>query len=355
MLGFGQQSVGQQGARREPPMGVFIQQVVATSLGLDVVRNSVSYLLYASLVMIAISVLGALLACCPPSRMRALLTFVYLVLGLPSWVLHVFVSVTALSLRDDAERLVQQYWKCLQKLSPTGVTNAPDAYRHADAAAWILITNTTLLLLSLLAACRAIGWRALARHSIMCISLVSGLVGAVTLAVGVVLRSTSNIEHRFFDGAVMGLGGCVFVVSLVGIVASKNESRCLLRTYAGALLLLVLAIFAMVIYLLIDGTSAVQVWLEHNWNQLSEHVCTSAISLCFAGMMSKDEFATAASSHLLAITTMLVLLFLVLLVDLLMACVLQCLVTRRAMLDEAAVEMESLVVRGDDDDDDDER
>ena len=79
---------------------------------------------------------------------------------------------------------------------------------------------------------------------------------------------------------------------------------------------------------------------------------TSAISLCYAGMMSREEFAKATSSHLLAITTMLTLLVLVLLVDLLMACVLQCVVARHGTIDQQALEMESLVP--DDDNDEDE-
>ena len=68
----------------------------------------------------------------------------------------------------------------------------------------------------------------------------------------------------------------------------------------------------------------------------------------------------ATSTHLLAITTLLALLFLVLLVDLAMACVLQCLVARHGPGGgDAEMEMESLVAEDDDreegeDDDEDE-
>ena len=80
-------------------------------------------------------------------------------------------------------------------------------------------------------------------------------------------------------------------------------------------------------------------------------------ALCYQ-VMSKDEFERATQSHLLAITTLLVLLFLVLAVDLLMACVLQCIVAKHgAAQGHAQVELESLVPdddAGDDDDEEDE-
>ena len=67
-----------------------------------------------------------------------------------------------------------------------------------------------------------------------------------------------------------------------------------------------------------------------------------------------DEFERRASSHLLEITTLTVLLLLVLLVDLAMACVLQSLIAKYGHPDEAAVEMQSLVEDdGDDAEEDD--
>ena len=58
----------------------------------------------ASQVVVVISLLGLALACAPGhSCARGLLTGLYLCLGVPSWVFLVFVSVTAIALRDDAE------------------------------------------------------------------------------------------------------------------------------------------------------------------------------------------------------------------------------------------------------------
>ena len=245
-------------------------------------------------------------------------------------------------------RLVERYWECLEGFSPSGKSIIPESARHVGVAASICVAAASLLLVGLLAACRVVGWRGLARHSVMAISMASGLVGAATLAVGVVLKTTSNVDHRFFDGAVMGLGGGVFLVSLVGIVASKRESRCLLKFYALAIAALIVTLFGVSIFLLTSGTSALQVWLEGNWDPIYEHICTSAISLCRDHRITKDEFERRASAHLLEITTLIVLLLLVLLVDLMMACVLQYLVAKYGRADERALEMASLVRDGDD-------
>ena len=174
----------------------WITVIKATSLGLDVLRDSVRYILVASAVVVAISLIGLVLAMCPPSRSRALLAACYLGFGLPSWIFLSFVSVSALALRDDSERLITLYWKCLQRYAhELGGTGAgpPEPYHHVDAAASICIAAAALLLVGLLTVCRVIGWRTLARHSIIWIAGISGLVGAATLGVGIMLKLTSNV------------------------------------------------------------------------------------------------------------------------------------------------------------------
>ena len=215
-----------------------------------------------------------------------------------------------------------------------------------------------MLLVGLLTACRVVGWRVLARHSVIVISTASALVGAVTLAVGVVLKMTSRVEDVFFDGCVMGLGGSCFAISVIGIVGCKWESKCLLRMYAFALLALLAALLGVGLYLLIDGTDALSVWLDSHWSDMSQHVCSSAITstscryaspLSAPTIVTRQELEELAAAHLLSITTLVVLLFLVLLVDLLMACVLQYLVSKEGrQMHEEALEMESLVTSAQD-------
>jgi len=324
--------------------------------------------------MIAISFVGLVLSCLRPSRLRGVLMALYLCAGLPSWVFLVFVSVSALSLRDSAQELVTTYWSCLKHLSPTQHSDIPQQFEEMDAAAGCSIAATVLLLVGLLAACRVVGWRHLARHTVSIVSLLSGLAGAATLAVGITLKATSKVEDVFFDGSVMGLGGCTLLVSFVGVLGSRYESKCLLRTYSFLLFALLCAIFGVAVYLVADGTDALGAWFDERWGAMATHVCESALSpscsssvanqYLFANLTSatltpvitRQEIQALAASHLLSITTLVVLLFLVLLFDLLMACMLQYLVAvygRRVEPDASETEM--LAPPGDGDDDDDGR
>ena len=87
-----------------------------------------------------------------------------------------------------------------------------------------------------------------------------------------------------------------------------------------------------------------------HWPQISQHICTSAISLCADGLVTQDEFRRRANAHLLEITTLLVLLLLVLLTDLILALVLQCLVARsRSHATKVEIAEARSLVHGDDD------
>ena len=83
-------------------------------------------------------------------------------------------------------------------------------------------------------------------------------------------------------------------------------------------------------------------------------VCASASQLQCAGkLITRDELRDRAISHLLEITTLLVLVLLVLITDLLMAVVLQYIVTKQRGAGSAkAAEVRSLVSDEADDDDD---
>ena len=163
-----------------------------------------------------------------------------------------------------------------------------------------------------------------------------------------VLKSTSSIDHQFFDGAVMGVGGSVFFVSLIGIVGSKQESKCLLRFYACSIAALIVAIGGVAGYLLLQGEQAVHQWLDANWDSITQHVCTSAINVCAGQLITRAEIKRRAHSHLLEITTLLVLLLLTLIVDFVMALLLQYLVAKHGRAAPAEVEVERLVADDDD-------
>jgi len=133
----------------------------------------------------------------------------------------------------------------------------------------------------------------------------------------------------------------------------------LAATYALALLALLAAIFGVAVYLVVDGTDALSVWLDEHWSGMQAHLCMSALSAtCGAHgaadvtgsepVITFDEAMALATSHLVAITTLIILLFLVLIVDLAMACVLQYIVARSG---SPPLQLELEPLAPDDDDD----
>jgi hypothetical protein len=60
-------------AHTDAPMAAFVHEWTATNLGVDLIRNAMLYILMGSAVMIAISLVGLVLACLPPSRLRGAL------------------------------------------------------------------------------------------------------------------------------------------------------------------------------------------------------------------------------------------------------------------------------------------
>jgi len=347
-------------------MAAFVSEWTATDLGINLIRDAMLYILVGSAVMIVINLVGLVLACLPASRVRGMLMALYLCAGLPSFVFLVFVSVSAIALRDSAEDLVTTYWDCLKDLSSTKATQIPHEFQEIHTAAACSLAATVLLLVGLLCACRVVGWRHLARHTVVIVSLFSALAGAATLAVGIVLKATSKVEDVFFDGSVMGLGGSTWLISLVGIAGARYESKCMLRTYTFMLFALLCAIFTVAVYLVAHGTDALSAWFDERWGAMATHVCESALSPSCASstdeygtfnstdfsspVISRQEVEALAASHLLSITTLIILLFLTLLFDLMMACMLQYLVAVHGKVDVS--EMEMLAPPEEDDDDD---
>ena len=354
-------------AHTDAPMAAFVHEWTATNLGVDLIRNAMLYILMGSAVMIAISLVGLVLACLPPSRLRGALMALYLCAGLPSWVFLVFVAVGAVALRDSAAALVTTYWDCLKDLSPTHASSIPHRFTEMEAAAGCCIAAAVLLLVGLLAACRVVGWRHLARHTVGIVSLFRGLVGVSFLGLGIVLKLTSQVEDVLFDWLVIGLGGATLCISVLGVCGSRNESKRLLRVYTLLLFALLSAIFGVAVYLLVDVTDALSSWFDASWAAMATHVCASALSpSCAAAaaldpnewmnasswtsspVITRQEVHALAASHLLSITTLVVLLFLVLLFDLVMACVLQYLVGTYGREEPSADEREMLAPAGDD-------
>ena len=219
----------------------------------------------------------------PPCHPVPLLT----ALAAPRKVLLVFVSVVALALRDEADGLVELYWECLKQAAPaelrgdypaSGGSDDGDGDEwygsrgllHVEVASAACVSAALALLLGMVCACRVIGWHVVARVSVLLISVSTGVLGAALLGAGAVMAATTSLKP-LLDEAIIAMGVTVLLLSLLGVVGSLRESRCLLRTYAAVLLLTLLALVASCVVLGVLGAGTLGGWLDQGWHLLQEH------------------------------------------------------------------------------------
>jgi len=138
-----------------------------------------------------------------------------------------------------------------------------------------------------------------------------------------VLYLTTEFAKAYFDFTLMGLGGAVFVASLLGVLGSKQESPCLLRAYSGSLIIVLLGLLAFATTLLSLGPEGVERWMNEHWEAIVQQNLLE---------ITREEFEQLIAKHVLVLITLLVLLVLVLAFDLLMVWVLQCSVSRYGRL-----------------------
>jgi hypothetical protein len=201
-------------------------------------------------------------------------------------VLLVFVSVVALALRDEADGLVELYWECLKQAAPGelrgdypagggGGGGGDEWYGsrgllHVEVAAAACVSAALALLLGMVCACRVIGWHVVARVSVLLISVSTGVLGAALLGAGAVMAATTSLKP-LLDEAVIAMGVAMLLLSLLGVVGSLRESRCLLRTYAAVLLLTLLALVAGCIVLgALANAGTLGGWLDQGWDLVQE-------------------------------------------------------------------------------------
>ena len=185
-------------------------------------------------------------------------------------------------------------------------------------------------MLGMVCACRVIGWHTVARSVVLLVSISTGVLGSALLGAGAVMVTTTEVQP-LFDELIVGVGVAVLLVSLLGVVGSLRESRCLLRLYALVLLLSLLALVSGCVLLGVLGPTALRDWLDRNWEVVVEQT-----------PVSREEFDELVDKHILGLVTISSLVALVLTLDLGMACVLQASIgTRGRRFDDT--EMESLV------------
>jgi len=314
--------------------------------GFDLIRYNVHTVFAGAFVMVCISLLGLILACCRPSCTRGLFTTVYLCAALPSWVTLVFVSVLSFAFKEKTHDLVSEYWFCLETYTAThkhGLTQATAAdagdalYKHTEMAAAFSVTSAVTLLFSMLCLCRTILWHAhaCARQTVFYIAICTFMIGLIMLSGGVFLEH-QKYTQIYFNVGVVSIGVFVVIVSLIGACGAHRESKALLRLYTVVLALLLVAVFGVTLHLMIAGSGEVIDFVRTELRQMWQGE---------ASVISYDELELLMQQHLVAIITLLALLIVVLVLDLVMACILTASVSKHGRLysgDLKHVEMEPL-------------
>lgn len=284
--------------------------------GANVLRDGFRAVLFSSGVLIFISLLGIALFCRTYSHRSTILAGIYVCLGLPVWVLLVFVSVIAYALRDQADDLVLHYWDCIRALSPLALSRVDhpteaNLYHHVDVAANCCILAAVLLATALIAVAKLIGLHRLLRQTVIMISTSVFVLGVALLAAGthLYLVSTGTIKI-FFDYAILGLGTVLVLASVFGLLGAAYESLCLLRCYAAFLILLLLAMLSAALGLSIEGPEAIDDWLDEHWVSVIEENVVE---------ITRSDFSQLLNRNMLGLVALLVALVMVMILNLLSA------------------------------------
>ena len=344
-------------------------------------------ILIACCVLAFISLLGLVVACSQPrSCTRTAATTLYYVTTLPVWVALGFAVAFCFVFRAESESLVSRYWLCAPSTSttslpmrhgsfhsttrarlslPTGLLLTEPAhlggaaqtawgaaaavYKSITLVASLLLSANVLLLVGLYSASRVVGAGIVAASLLNVINLGQLLVGGglCAVAAGLHARSEGGGGGLHADTILLALGGGVAGVSILGLLASRLHSGCLLRLYGLCALLGVtcLAAFVCVLSLLGVGNSAVSGFadpvLSQNWHYIRD-----------VYPISKDDFLHLLSRHNAKLAIAGGLLLFVQLLALIATCVL-----RNALLSpkESASASERAGLISDDEDDDEEQ
>ena len=101
------------------------------------------------------------------------------------------------------------------------------------------------------------------------VSVSTGVLGAALLGAGAVMVAATSLKP-LLDELVIALGVAMLLISLLGVVGSLRESRCLLRAYAAVLLLTLLALLAGCLVLGALGAGSLGGWLDQGWSLVQE-------------------------------------------------------------------------------------
>lgn len=318
--------------------------------------------LVACTVLVLISILGLMVAfSSSTSCTRTVSSTLYFVTSLPVWVALGFAVASCFLFRAEAEGLVRRYWLCLLLTEPQHLGGAAQTawgaasavYQSITLVACLLLGANVLLLAGLYAAARVVGSGIVAASLLNVVNLGQLLVGGGLCAVAAGLHSRSNGGGGGLhaDAILLVLGASVLAMSVLGLLASRLYSRCMLRLYLWLATLVTLGLLAFVSGLtLIEyapqrmGMVTDSAFLSANWHYVRD-----------VYPITKDDFLRLLSHHYTKLAVSGGLLLIVQLVVLLATCALRSALVRRPGNERATASEKAGLMYDDDDDDDDEQ
>ena len=231
----------------------------------------------------------------------------------------------------------------LQGAAQTAWGAAAAVYQSITFVAVLLIGANVLLLAGLYSATRVVGVGIVAASLLKFFSTSQLLVGGSLCAVaaGLRVRSDGGGGGLNADTTLLVLGGAVVTMSLLGLLAARWHSRCLLRLYEILAMLITLGLLAFVLGLTLLGVQGLanSAFLSQNWPYIRQIY-----------PISKEDFLRILSNHITKLTVAGGLLLVVQSIVLIATCAL-----RRALLpprNESATTSERAGLIADDDSDD---
>ena len=319
-------------------------------------------ILVACTVLGLISLLGLVVACShPTSCTRTISSTLYFVTSLPVWVALGFAVASCFLFRAEAEALVRRYWLCLLLTEPAHLGGAAQTawgaasavYQSITLVACLLIAANVLLLAGLYSATKVVGSGIVAAYLLNVVNLGQMIVGGglCAVATGLHARSDGGGGGLQADAVLLVLGGGVLAMSLLGLLAARLYSRCLLRLYLWLATLVTLGLLAFVGGLTViqytpQGMSMVtnSAFLAANWHYVRD-----------VYPISKEDFLRLLLRHYTKLAIAGGLLLIVQLVVLVATCALRSALARPGRKESATTSERAGLMYDDDDDDDDEQ
>ena len=143
----------------------------------------------------------------------------------------------------------------------------------------------------------------------MCVSILTFILGAVLGGIGVFSQKTTSewavASIDLFGWLLMCSGAFFFILSLVGICASRSGSLMMLFIYFVMLLLLLSAVLLACLYAVLEK-SRIYEYLQSNWSSIQAHIGDSiqaiGSSLTSNSSTANDESLSFAEAYELLTT-----------------------------------------------------